>query len=197
MVVQALTADKLQATHEEAAASAGEAGVLRICVLGQTRVAVTMPATFAAVLRLPFQTKPESPYDVMTMMVCSLHFQNDCKLPYPSVVRYTCVMYATCASLALPSASEPVMHGRVDVKVLHASVTLFGASVYPSPSTSVCPALESHCPVLKYAHVICIPILRAVVQPEPCIHVCLSSVPSLSMLSTRKCNCRCNVHVGD
>lgn len=117
MVVQALTADKLQATHEEAAASAGEAGVLRICVLGQTRVAVTMPATFAAVLRLPFQTKPESPYDVMTMMVCSLHFQNGCKLPYPSVVRYTCVMYATCASLALPSASEPVMHGRMDVDV--------------------------------------------------------------------------------
>ena len=68
--MQAYARDLLHKKHEEAAAAAGDAGVLRVCVLGHTRLALTTPATFAAVLRRGvFLPKPAGFYNVFMMLV--------------------------------------------------------------------------------------------------------------------------------
>lgn len=68
--LQAFAQDRLHKKYEEFAEAAGEAGVLRIPVLGHTRVLLTNPATFATVLRRDvFLPKPAAFYNVFDMMV--------------------------------------------------------------------------------------------------------------------------------
>eukprot|EP00892_Ulva_mutabilis_P010423 jgi/Ulvmu1/7753/UM039_0061.1 len=68
-VLQAFATDQLHKKHAEFAEAAGEAGVLRVRVLGHTRVALTTPAAFAAVLRRGvFLQKPPAFYKVFMMM---------------------------------------------------------------------------------------------------------------------------------
>ena len=93
--MQAYTCDLLHKKHEEAAAAAGDAGVLRVCVLGHTRLTITTPATFAAVLpRGVFLPRPAGFYNVFMMLVCPYHSEDRdeaAAIPtYPSTRLYTC-----------------------------------------------------------------------------------------------------------
>eukprot|EP00892_Ulva_mutabilis_P010425 jgi/Ulvmu1/7755/UM039_0063.1 len=68
-LIKAYSQDTPHKKYEEFAEAAGEAGVLRICVLGHTRLILTTPASFAAVLRRGvFLPKPPAFYNVFMML---------------------------------------------------------------------------------------------------------------------------------
>lgn len=68
--MQAFSQNLLHIKHAEFAEAAGEAGMLRVCVLGHTRVTLTTPATWAAVLRPGvFLPKPLAFYKVFSILV--------------------------------------------------------------------------------------------------------------------------------
>ena len=69
-MMQALASHKLHEVYTGFADAAGQGGVLRLCVAGDTKLLATTPAAFAAVLRArPFQPKPPGLYNVFFMFV--------------------------------------------------------------------------------------------------------------------------------
>ena len=70
LLMQAVASHKLHEVYTGFADAAGQGGVLRLCVAGDTKVIATTPAAFAAVLRgRPFQPKPAGIYNVFSMFV--------------------------------------------------------------------------------------------------------------------------------